>query len=262
MIQIKAGLVKEWLFFWRKFRFGGMVLIYLGCAFFYPLIFKMMDSVTANIEEMGFDYEMGIEGLDMAFITSVSMIASAAVFVLILLIGTAGREQTKREIIIPQTAGLSVSGYVLPKFLLYPALVFVMSVISTFLADFACYKFFGDVRTFGVVLTNATLIGLYAMFLVCMYLFFGISLARPGMAVLYIFAADTVFSAMFAYVLKVDRYTPWNLVDMAYSSLNSTERQGMVATAVITLALCVLFAFLTLFVMNAKKMDNMSDEIY
>jgi DMSO/TMAO reductase YedYZ heme-binding membrane subunit len=218
-----------------------------------------------------------------AYTGSLAMLVSAVIIVLILLIGTAGREQKKREIIIPQTAGLTPAGYVLPKFILYPPMVFVLTLISAFVSNAACHLAIDSSYCFEVVLITGTLYGLSAVFWVCLYLFFGISLASPGLAVIYVLVTDTVFSLIINEAFGIDRYTPFNLISMAdvivglnTPDLNSTHdlscdavamntgaiTADIAITAGVTLVLCAGFMLLTLFAVVAKRMDNTFDEVY
>jgi hypothetical protein len=289
MNQINAGLKKECIFFWRTYRFIGMILLFFGSALLYPLMSATMIFMgnTLETEMQGMEmYGMpGIEGIDaligmftpeFTYISSLTMISSAVVLMMILLVETAGAEQKKRSIIIPQTAGLTVAGYVLPKFMLYPPMAFAFTVASALLANSACHMVFGESNSFMVVMMSGILYGISGMFLICLYLFLGISLARPGLSVLYVLAADTVFGLIITGALRIDRFTPWNLTGMADRLVHTmkpqplfssympppTDEQSVAITAAITLILCTGFLFATLFSLTAKRMDNTADEIY
>ena len=265
--MIKAGLLKEWFYFWRNFRFGGVILLYAGCALMYPLAFALMNAVAPQMEEFGLvmhdDALMEI-GLQTSFMMSLGLISGAVIFVLIIIMGAAGKEQTKRSIVMPQTAGLTIAGYVLPKFMLFPPVIFAVSVASMLVTGAACKVVFGVSYSVETTLLTGAIIGTYSMFLVCMYLFFGISFASPGMSVLYVLAADTAFGALITFGLKVDKYTPWNLIEMVNPIISGgkTDANDIIITVAITLTLSVIFMLLTLFVMTAKRLDNTSDVVY
>jgi len=281
MTQIMAGLKKEWLFIWRSFRFIGMVVIFLGSALLYPIMSAMMRWMSEAFEVMLEDVhdlnsveaveDLGVIAdmltLELTYTSSLGMVASGIVIVMIFLMGAAGGEQKKRSIIIPQTAGLTPSGYVLPKFMLYPPMVFVLTLVSAFATNGVCHLVFEQSYSLETVLLTGSLYGILMMFTVCFYLFLGISLARPGLSVLYVFAANTVFNLMLTFAFKVDRFTPWNLTTMAdlhvmNLSPDVVTSANMTATVVITLCLCVAFMLLTLFSMVAKRMDNTADEVF
>ena len=278
MGQITAGLKKELMFAWRGFRFGGMLLLFLGGALVYPLTSWMMiamgdmlESETQGLEipgMEGMDALVGFFNMEMTYVSSLAMITSAVLLTLILIMGAGGKEQKQRSIIIPQTAGLTAAGYVLPKFMLYPPMVFVLSVASAFLANGATHLVFKESFSANDVLLTGTLYGLLGVFSVCLYLFLGISLAQPGLSILYVFIANEILGLMVTTAFSIDRYTPWNLAGLATSVVYSTgasasaDERSMAVTAVITLGLCFAFLLLTLFAMKAKRMDNTADEVY
>jgi ABC-2 type transport system permease protein len=274
--QIKSGLRKEILFFTRSFRLLGIILVFAGSALFSPIMAALMsfmsetfemsldgvyDATTAQAMEE-FEAITNMFTLNMTYNSSLAMFATAAVLMMILLTGTAGKEQKKRSIIMPQIAGLTPAGYVLPKFILYPPAVFALTVISAALANGACHLVFGESYTMTEVLATGSLYGVFLMFMVSLYLFLGISLAQPGLSVLYVFAGNLLFETLILMVFEIDRFTPWNLASMAAFILAEQQPPAIAATVTITLLLCVAFMLLTLFAMVAKQMDNTSDEVY
>jgi hypothetical protein len=264
MRQINAGLRKEWMFFWRNFRFMGLVLLIFGLALFFPLMSGAINAAAAETEQMGIYMERieGEEGLFTLYTMTVSYLFIAAFIIPLIIKGAAGKEQKKREIILPQTAGLTCRGYVLPKFMLYPFVVFALMLGAVFAANGVCHMIVGVSYSAEAVLISGSLISLFAAFSVCFYLFIGISTAQPGLAVVYVLGAHLVFGEVID-GFRIDRYTPWNLMDMSMSSaLALTNRTNMLITAGITAGMCLLFMLLTLFAMAAKRMDNTANEVY
>jgi ABC-2 type transport system permease protein len=270
MSQITAGLNKEWLFFFRKKRFLGMLIIFIGCAVIYPLMARMTLSIPQemrNVQGIEMDVFSMFESLDAVYILSISMITFAGFMTLFLMSNAAGGEQKKRSIILPQTAGLTPVGYVLPKFMFYPLMLFIMSIISAFAANEICRSTFGEAYSFEMVMVTGALYGLYVMFFSCLYLFFGISLAQPKLSVVYVIASDTVFDVMINEAFGISRYTPWNLVRIANKTVanggtSNSEVTDIAVTAVIVAVICVALMLLTLFSVSAKRMDNTNDEVY
>jgi ABC-2 type transport system permease protein len=290
-IQIIAGLKKELLFFFRTFRLLGTFLVFIGAALLYPLLSAMVIMVQDSLETipiagvgmgMGEDFDAmlsmfsGESGLYVAYSMSLTMLSAAVIIVMIFLTGTAGAEQKKRSIIMPQTAGLTVSGYVLPKFILYPVMVLVMTVVSAFLSNGVCHLVFSSSYSMEVVLLTSSLCGVMGMFTISLYLFLGISLAQPGMSVIYVLAGNMVFELVITAVFGVLKFTPWNLTGMAdfilmqhspeafvgqinFITFNSTD---IISTITVGLVLCAAFLFVTMFAMTAKRMDNTADEVY
>jgi len=244
----------------------GMLILFFGNVLFNVAMAGIMISMNDSLAESGIQ---GTESLSvMAGMFSLDYIYFSAlvpivVIVLILLTGAAGGEQKKRSIIIPQIAGLSPVGYVLPKFLLYPPMIFVLTIIAAFAANSGCHAILAESYSFGTVLLTGSLVGVYAVFLVSMYLFLGISLTQPGLSVIYVFVADMFFSSMLIIVFDVDRFTPWNLTGFANDALfGQVDTAGIAVTVAVTLVFSVIFMLLTLFSIVAKRMDNSYDEVY
>jgi ABC-2 type transport system permease protein len=234
---------------------------------------ELMDMMQSEGVEMlpGMDAMMGgisdIYTLEMTYMGSLATIGQIAVIVImVLLIGTAGSEQKKRSIILPQVAGLTPSGYVVPKFILFPPLTFVMTLLSAMLANVASLPVFGEAMPFETVMLTGTLYGLFMMFMVCLYLFLGISLVQPGLSIVYVLGGSMVVSLMLTVVFEIDRFTPWNLTVMSDSMVmfgsHTVDNGTMIVTAVITFMLCLVLFAATWFAMVAKRMDNTADEVY
>ncbi|MCL1789423.1 MAG: hypothetical protein FWG33_03615 [Oscillospiraceae bacterium] len=298
MNQISAGLKKESFFFLRSFRLIGMIVVFLGCALFLPLMFGAMNlmgdafetipEAQESVAEFYGDFDVsglfgifsGENGLMLSYISSIEMFVSAslgsvpmgAMIVLILLMGTSGEEQKKRSIILPQTAGLTPTGYVLPKFILYPPMMFLSTLMSMIVVNLVSHLIFGMSYPLEVVLVTGSLAATSMVFMVCLYLFLGLSLAQPGLSVIYVLAGQTVFTTMITLTFEIDRFTPWNLTGMCQTIVTNQNAGvdiyegigllNVLITAGITLLLCVLFLCFTLFAMTAKRMDNTADEIY
>jgi ABC-2 type transport system permease protein len=277
MTQITAGFKKELLFFWRGYRFFGLVITFIGCAVMYPLMSWMMRIMADTFEQMdgmneleampGMDVIAEMFTIELTYVSSLQMFTSTAIMVaLLLFMGAAGGEQKKRSIVLPQTLGLSPAGYVLPKFMFYPPLVFVFTLGSAFLANLIIYPVFGTAYSLENVLLTGSLYGLFMAFLTCLYLFLGISLSQPGLSIIYVLAGSTVATLMLAIVFEIDRFTPWNLISMTDNIVivgrHTVQTEAMIITAAITLILCLALMGATLFAVIAKRLDNTADEVY
>ena len=280
MRQFLAGLKKEILFFVRGFRLPGVIIGFVASALFSPLLFGLMGfmaDMDLGLEEAGmgemsgmFAMYQGESGFQLSYIATLDsfagLIALVPIIVMAVLMGTAGKEQKKRSIIMPRTAGLTPAGHILPKFVLYPPLMFVLTVGSLFLSNAVSYPIFGVAFSVGQAALVGSLAGLAVMFLVSLHLFLGNALAQPGLSIIYVLAGNMVISLVLTMAFEVTAFTPFNLMGMASSivmngssALDTTE---MIATMAITAALCVIFMLLTLFAMVAKKVDNTADEVY
>jgi ABC-2 type transport system permease protein len=274
MNQIISGIKKEALFFWRKFILGGILITFLGCATFYPLSSVMMNSFAEAFEEMFMEEtetneaveifsETFSEMSDPYYLSLISFLGVAMIITMILLNGTAGREQKRREIIMPQITGLNPSGYIIPKFLFYPVAVFIITLGSCFFTNAFCNMLFKEAMSFETVLITGTITGVSLMFYISFYLFLGLSTAQPGLSVIYVLVANELFGFLTG-LMGVDKYTPWSLNGMIWDILytESAEYTNIFITLGITLLLCVVFMLAALFVMTAKKVDNTADEVY
>ena len=153
--MIKAGIKKELMLFTRGFKLLGVIITIVAISLLYPFTYKSMELMANQISDMG--QQMGGEtqgqvenaassinnmlgsisemyGGSMAavgFKTGVSSLTSTgSLVIMLLLMSAAGGEQKKRSVIIPTCAGLSPSGYVMPKFIVYPLVIGLMSFIA------------------------------------------------------------------------------------------------------------------------------------
>jgi len=266
--QIRAGIRKELLMIWRSFRFFGIVTAFLGCAAYGPFSAKLIGNMYGGMDPNA-EILAGVTAGQMAqsagdpFYSTLGMIADLSMLLaMVLLTAAAGGEQKKRSVIMPQTAGLTPAGYVLPKFMLYPLLIFSVTMLSAFAADAMSVGMTNTARGLSEVLSAGALTGVYTAFVTCFYLFLGISTVQPGLSVVYVYAANAMIVPMIAVTFGVNKFTPWSLVNMA-ANTGAEKTGGIIATVVITLVLCFGFAFAALFAVTAKKTDNSADdEVY
>jgi len=285
MSQIKTGLWKEWLFLSRSLKFLGLALAFIIASLMNPVLTKLMLLMGDLYEDMPGMEDMGAMlttfegegGLFYSYISTIGMFSMSflppmvLVIVMLLFGGACGGEQKKRSIILPQTMGLTPSGYVLPKFILFPTIVFMFTFLSLALTNVVCGLLLGYSYSSEIIITTGVLTSSSITFLLCLYMFFGISLAQPRMAIIYVLAANAVFPAI-NMIFNLDRFTPWSLEIMSAGIINNQlsgydiyegiGRGNVVITVIITLVLCLVLVGLTLFSIKAKQMDNTADEIY
>ena len=162
--MIKAGIKKELMLFTRGFKLLGVIITIVAISLLYPFTYKSMELMANQISDMG--QQMGGEtqgqvenaaasinnmlgsisemyGGSMAavgFKTGVSSLTSTgSLIIMLLLMSAAGGEQKKRSVIIPTCAGLSPSGYVMPKFIVYPLAIGLMSFIGGMISVIIVY---------------------------------------------------------------------------------------------------------------------------
>lgn len=300
MRQIKAGFKKEFMSFSRSFRLFGMALILLGTVLMSPATMKLsielmkvmsdtMDQLTegmtdeqleqynqmneAQMLEQMFGAFSSFDEIDMSKM-SVQMSFSdigqtGMILVFVLLMAAAGTEQKKRSIMMPRSAGLTPMGYVLPKFVLYPLTVLVLSFLGCMLSNIAAQVCFGGMIDWSLLAFASLTMAVYIMFCAVLYMFIGISTGQPGLSVIYTLIITGLLSMLLPAV-NIDKYNPFALTtisnNIVYSDksawIENIGAANYVLTLLITLAFCAVFFALTWFVVSAKKIDNTGDENY
>ena len=153
--MIKSGIKKELMLFTRGFKLLGVIITILAISLLYPFTYKSMELMANQISDMGQQFGGETQGqvensaasinnmlgsisemyggsmAAVGFKTGVSSLTSTgSLVIMLLLMSAAGGEQNKRSVIMPTCAGLSPSGYVMPKFIVYPLAIGLMSFIG------------------------------------------------------------------------------------------------------------------------------------
>ncbi len=265
-MQIKAGLKKEFLFFSRTYKLLGAIFAVFAFSVADPLMIRLLEIASESIgESMGNMFNSG-----MGFMTAVSDItATSLLIVMIILMGTAGGEQKKRSVIIPNTAGLTNVNYTLPKFILYPIFFFVVVFLGTMLAAGVSVLTFGESIPLSLVMMTSLCSAAYYSFFVVIHLTAGICTGRPGYSVIFLYVLSSVIP-MVLQELDSYHYNPFGLKLQAMTASLVDEASffaadaNMVMHIVINLAIAavvsVILYFLTLFVLHVRKTDNADNE--
>ena len=272
--MIKAGIKKELMLFARGFKLLGVIITIVAISLLYPFTYKSMELMANQISDMG--QQMGGEtqgqiensassinnmlgsisemyGGSMAavgFKTGVSSLTSTgSIVIMLLLMSAAGGEQKKRSVIIPTCAGLSPSGYVMPKFIVYPLVIGLMS-------------FIGGMITGGIsnlIYNNELIISDIVFSSVCgaIYMFFitGLSTGRPGISVIIVYAGSTIVPLILQ-ALDIDKYNPFTLQTLLMSSYSEADMNNFILSTVVSVVLSVIFCLLTLMITTLRKIDN------
>lgn len=289
-MQIKYGFKKEWCQFTRTFRLGGIILALVSFAIADPLMYKlidvMMETITSGDMFAGIaaaltslDAEMAMDMNDMMnemsamynnarliyAVTNAEFCSTSVLIICLILMSTAGGEQKKRATIIPACSGLEYVNYLIPKFVLYPATVFVLSFLSSLIAGLICNAVFTEnLISGGMLLLSATLCGVYVAFIVAVFLSVGICTSRPGVTVVFIYIGSTLIELILS-SLELTKYHPFALRSlitgqMADASFVLADNVASIAVGVIlSVVLGVVMFFLALGVLNAKKINNQED---
>jgi len=275
-MQIKASFIKEILAYFRTGKFMIIAIVIIGLAVFSPLILTgmgaLMDSMSDIYEEFGMDVSEMTEALgtsaSMGTSSSVSDITGAGLIVFLLLINrAAGGEQKKRAVIIPRSAGLRSTAYILPKFVIYPLSAFVLAVIAIFASwGVSALLFEVNDMVFVGVLIAAILTGVCLMLFVCFHLTLGTATGKAGMSAAVCISASIILSNVFAFMSMDYMFNPFALNVLAATVLRNTYFTGQEAldiavTILFALAIMFICYLIALFAQNARRIDNSGNEI-
>lgn len=294
-MQLKYSFKKEWAHFARTGRLFGVIAAIFSFALSSPIIFKMagimMEMVygssdggsgntifaSASAGMSGdFNQIFGNIGMDeivavysdagMIFSTSIASFAGMSMLiVMLLLMAAAGGEQKKRAMIVPMCSGLEYKNYLIPKFVIYPLTVFAVTAVSVPVAGALCNAFFPNNKVSAEVLFLCTLMySVYTMFLTCVYLAVGLCTSRPGVATVLIFFGQSFLQTIFNSMGLID-YNPFTLITLpSYMVMEGFDISGSMPSIIvgmaISLVVAVMMFFLSLGVLNAKKIDNTEEE--
>ncbi|MBQ9483702.1 MAG: hypothetical protein IJU82_05875 [Ruminiclostridium sp.] len=282
------GFRKEMMFFARGGRLVGLILVMLGLALMSPLMFGSMSSMMQTLKDTLPDdpsYTQMIElyssfsAADMIMYNVTQITGIGAIVILFLFKGAAGGEQKKRSVMIPQCAGLTPEKYVIPKFLLYPFIVFAVTFISMIVGAWVSVLMFpGDIRWDMVILCSVCT-GVYLAFSTVMQFCIGLCTGRSNTAVVAVILLDMFLPSILAF-FRVDRFNPFALSSIATNSAilsgesankllaatgtastsNDVSMLNVAVSLGTALVISVLLFFLTIFTLHTKEVHNEGDE--
>lgn len=278
--QLKYSFKKEWALYFRRFQFLGMVLATFGFAVVNPLLYKMtsemlsvMNDLSASSEELlgGSDELLASVGLygsasaSMIYPMCVMYFATYSLLIVILVMrSAAGGEQKKRAMTVPMCGGLKYKNYLLPKFVIYPLSMFVMTFLGCLVSGGLCNAMFKeDPVGFDAMSFAALLMSVYVMFIVTVYLSLGICTSRPGIMAASVFLGQ-MFISSFLEGVGLSEYHPFalltNIGAMFSEGYDLSEKLPSILTAIaLSLVICVLMYFLALGVLSAKRINNQEE---
>ena len=285
--QIKAGFKKEWLQFFRTFRFGGLILAILSFAIADPLMYKMMavmmDMLASTdmlamaasaANDMSAAYnevlaEVGGLYSDAGLIysmTNADLCASSVLITMLILMSPSGGEQKKRATIIPAAIGLDYFNYLVPKFVLYPMTVFVLSFLSSGIAGLLCNVMFTENRvSAGILLLGSLSCAVYATFSLTVYQAVGLCTSRPGVAAVTVYFGSTIIQIILT-SMELTGFNPFTLRSLATGELVSpdfslADNAASIGIGILlSVVISVVLFFMTYSVLNAKKINNQEDK--
>lgn len=289
-MQLKYSFKKEWSQFFRTFRLWGVILAIFSFALSYPLMFKFLTVFMEEAENMfpeqvaavlslsgeggaafsstdiNAAFEMFSDGGQIFATSLVSFAAYGLLITCLILMSAAGGEQKKRAMIVPMCSGLDYKNYLLPKFTMYPTIVFAVTFLAALTAGGLCAVMFADNAPSGeVILLCSLLISVYMAFMVSVFLSLGLCTSRPGIMAPAVFVGEMFLESMLN-GFGLTKYHPFALLGYVNSLTNANagisiadEAVSIVVSIAISVVIAVLMYFLALGVLKAKKIDNQEE---
>ncbi|MCH5325220.1 MAG: ABC transporter permease [Eubacterium sp.] len=275
--MFKAGIKKEIKLFTRGFRLWGLIILVMGLALTYPAMYKMIEVMGDALTDMSSlggeaasaaDSVSGMMGSltalygadsigQVGFYTGVAALVGIGMLITMLLfMVTAGGEQKKRSVIIPDCAGLTPVGYVMPKFAIYPILTVVIMFLGTLFAGLVTNAMFGNVVSMNDMLFSGACAAGYGLFEITAYFMVGLCMGRPGIAVVIVYLGSELVSLLLT-AFRIDRFNPfvlYNMVGSPYEQIDDTN--NFVLSLIVSVILSVIFCLITLMVAGLRKIDN------
>lgn len=278
--MIKAGIKKEFMLFSRGFRLIGVIITIIGISLMYPLMYKSMEMMAGQIADMG--QQIGGEAQDqvtgavdsingmmssleamyggsmaaVGFKTGVSSITSTGFLIIsLLLMATAGGEQKKRSVIIPNCAGLTPAGYVLPKFIVYPVMIGLLSFLGGMATGGISNLIYNNELNINDIIFSSLCAAIYMLFMTALYFLIGLSTGRPGISVIIVYGGSTIIPILLQ-SLDIDRYNPFTLQSLLMSSYKDADMNNYMLSTVVAFILSVICCLLALMIMTLRRVDN------
>ncbi|MCL2108396.1 MAG: hypothetical protein FWH20_03510 [Oscillospiraceae bacterium] len=295
-IQVKASFKKELLGFFRTKIAVILIAVFIGFAIFTPamlkgmeIMFDLLDTAVSgmDMEESGLgdeaDAAMAELGAQLEAVSTMFSFTDASTGVtstvgdismtllivfLLVIIPVAGGEQKKRSIIIPRSAGLSNTAYILPKFIIYPITAMVLCIAATLVsAGLSVILTVNNDLVFSQVLLAGILAGINLAMYTSFHISLGTATGKAGMSAAICIVASMFIPALFALLgTGIDSelllYNPFSLNSMSVRALYEVpDTAEMLFSVIFAFALMAIVYFVSLFAQNAKRVDNSGNEI-
>ncbi len=276
--MITAGIKKELLMFVRCHKLLGIIILLVAISGAYPLLYKFMEVMMEQMKELGGPAEIGeavdsmtsaIDSLtalyggslaNAGFYTAVMGFTNEGFLVIaLLLMSTAGGEQKKRSVIMPNCAGLTPAGYVMPKYIIYPILSFITVLLGTLITMGITNVMYNTSLNINDVLISGFSAAVYVMFMISLYMLIGLATGRPGISVIIMYLGTALVSLLLQSV-NIDKYNPFALLNMIMVSYNYADMNNFALSIAVSVILSVICCVLTLMVCSLKRFSNTEGE--
>lgn len=292
-MQLKYSFKKEWSHFVRTGRIFGLIAAIFSFALSGPLLFKFFavvmeivyaedggsafaavasagiegGSIFGGMDGIGMDEVMDVySDAGMLFTMTISSFSGISMLIsMLIMMAAAGGEQKKRAMIVPMCSGLEYVSYLVPKFIIYPLCTGAVTFVSVPVAGALCNAFFANnTIPAPIILLCAVMYAVYNIFITCVFLAVGLCTSRPGVATIIVYLGQSFVDLIFRGMGLID-YNPFSLISLPSVIVTegyeySEHMLSIIIAIAISLAVAVIMYFLTLGVLNTKKIDNTEDE--
>lgn len=278
-MQLKYGFKKEWLHFTRSFRFGGMLICIFSFALVNPLLYKALISLVEMMEQSEMGDVLAEQGASFSAVTAMAdhagmifcttlleLCATSLLVITLLLMSPFGGEQKKRATFIPFCCGLDYKNYLIPKFVLYPAVLFVGNFLGGCLGGIVCNSLYSTgAADVGTILLGSLMCAIYAVFILTIYMALGICTGRPGIMVIVVYLGQTLIQLILTY-LGLTRFNPFALYGFIAEAtvLDAAYVQQEIPSIIVSIAIAVVISGLmygmTLAALKAKQVNNQENK--
>lgn len=288
--MLKIGIKKELMFYTRSFRMWGVIVAAVVFAVASPLLMKLSEAMLSTVSDMSAEninnsytaqvsynqtsansVDEMMELFSDDYIVEMSVLSSYGdltntlmlIFMLVTMY-SAGGELKKRSMIIPQNAGLTTKLYLLPKFIIYPLSVAIFAFCGVLLSGGITSLLFSNAE-FKIHFDRLILMGIgaavYDAFIASAYLALGLCTAKAGIATIIMYGGSTILSLVFQ-AFKANKFHPYAFAGqmeeiLADGTVDGANFWGSVG---ITVLIMLLLYFITVFVISAKRVDNVGKE--
>lgn len=287
-MEVISGLRKEMMFFLRGGRFAIVLVVMIALAVMSPLLFGAMSSMMTAMKDAmpdGTYSELADEftsfsAADISMYNVEYIVSYGSIIMLFILKGAAGGEQKKRSVIIPQCSGLTPERFALPKYLLYPFTVFLVSFLAVLLGSWTAGIMFPGSLDWSMIALSAACSGVFLAFSTCMQLCVGISTGKPNIAIIIVLAMQMFLPTLLG-IFRVDRFNPLSLssialsaarasgestsslmaaIEQTSSSTNDLSFLNIVVSLGTAIVISTLLYFVTIFALHTKEVHNEGNE--
>lgn len=282
------GFKKEFMFFARGGRLAGLLIVMIALAVVSPILFGFTSAMMSSVKDVLPDNTQYAEMAEMVTSFSASDMVMynieyisgiGSIVVLFLFKGAAGGEQKKRSVMIPHCAGLTAERYALPKFVIYPIVILVISFAAAYIGAGMALVFFPSKLEWDMVFIAAICSAVYLAFSTAMQFCVGLCTGKSNLAIVIVIVMHITLPSLLNF-FRVDRFNPFALSSISLTAAMKSGESGnpllnsagqltttsdistlnvivSLSTAVIITA---LMFYLTIFVLHTQEVHNEGDE--